>query len=66
MKFQIKGLIQLHWPTLWKLRWGLELPTLVLSPFLVTLHFHLLQAREGTRKIPLQEGGSIHQDVGMG
>ena len=61
-------MLQLHWPTLWKLRWVLELSTLILSPLLDTLHCHLLQAREGTRKTPLQEGGSIHLrlNVGMG
>jgi len=61
-------MLQLHWPTLWKLRWVLELSTLVLSPLLDTLHFHFLQAREDTRKTPLWEGGSIHLrlNVGMG
>ena len=55
-------------PTLRKLRWVLELSALVLSPLLDTLHFHLLQAREGTRKTPLQKEGSIHLrlNVGMG
>ena len=48
--------LQLCWPTLWKLRWGLELFALVLSSLLDTLCFHLLQAREGTRKTL---GGSI-------
>ena len=47
---------QLCWPTLWKLRWGLELSPQVLSPLLDTLHCHLLQASEGMRKIL---GGSI-------
>jgi len=41
---------------LWKLRWGLELSDLVLSPLLDTLHCHLLQASEGMRKTL---GGSI-------
>ena len=59
-------MLQLHWPTLWKPRWVLELSTLILSPLLDTLHFHLLQAREGTWKTPLQDGGSIHLRVDEG
>jgi len=41
--------LQLHWPTLWKLRRGLELSALVLSSLLDTLHCHLAR-REETRR----------------
>jgi len=58
--------LQLHWPTLWKPRWALELSTLVLSPLFDTLHCHLLQAREGKRKTLLQEGERIHLKVDEG
>ena len=48
--------LQLCWPTLWKLRWGLELPTLVLSPLLDTLHCHLAR-REETRRERKERAG---------
>ena len=59
----IKRSLQLCWPTLWKLRWGLELSALVLSSLHDTLHCHLLQAREGMRKTLRQQRGSIHLRV---
>ena len=49
--------LQLCWPTLWKLRWGLELPTLVLSPLLDTLHCHLARREETRRKRKERAGG---------
>ena len=48
--------LQLCWPTLWKLRWGLELSALVLSPLLDTFHCHLARREERRRERKEREG----------